>query len=135
MTDHVRKWYLVSSLLGKMKHTAWVTSTEWAEIAKEVVKKYNSAVTPTNKNFTQMQLNSNLLVRNAGTEDQEVVNEMNRIELGDDAKVFAFRRDNWKTASGSPFYDKVYGENEIGQTNAVVGEGRTRKNQDPVPNV
>ena len=127
MTDHVRRWQLVSSLLGKLVHTAWVTSTEWGELAAEVKGKYASAITPTNKNFTQMQINSNLLVRNAGTEDQEVVNEMNVIELGGDAKVFAFRRDNWRTPNGSPFYDKTYGITEMGKTEDVVADGVTRK--------
>lgn len=97
--------------MAEMKATAWVTSTEWAWIAFEVFKFYPGSVNPTNRNFRRLQI-GNLLLRNAGTEDQDVVDIMNQKELGDRAKVFAFRRDNYRVRH-NPTWDNASKENTV----------------------
>ena len=94
MTDHIKKWQRVSGLLGEIHAVAYVTSKEWGEIAKELVEKYESAITPTNANFKQCYVGKNLLLRNAGTEDQGLVNALNYIEMEPFIEQFAWRREN-----------------------------------------
>jgi hypothetical protein len=96
----VKKWQRISGLLADIKTTAWVTSTEWAELAREIKTEYGSSVTPTNKNFTQVQIEKNLIVRNAGTEDQQIVNLMNQEELGEkNLAILNFRKTAWQTGN------------------------------------
>lgn len=102
-TDHISKWLKVSALLGEIHAVAWVTSTEWGEIAEELKKPdYEATTVPTNKNFRALKVAPNLQLRNSGTEDQGVVNVMNNRELGEtNARVFAWRRDNLITGKKS----------------------------------
>ena len=100
-TEHVKKWQHIAGLLGELHVVAWVTSTEWGEIASEIKNEYGSLVTPTNANFKQCYIGKNLLLRNSGTEDQGVVNAMNWIEIGPFADQFAWRRDNLITGKNS----------------------------------
>lgn len=107
MTQHIPKWTRVSSILGEMKHKAFVTSTEWGEIAKELetyelIDPSKPGVRPTPTNFKQMRIGSNLTLVNAGTEDQETVNYMNVIELGEDLTIFQMRRDALITGHKKP---------------------------------
>lgn len=104
MAKIVPKWQKVSGILANIHVVAWLTATEWGDLAKEIGEEYYSSVTPSNQNFTQCRIGKNLLLRNSGTEDQEVVNEMNRLELGEEnLRILEFRKLNW--ASG--YADKL----------------------------
>ena len=105
MTQHIDRWLKVSGILGEIHAVAWVTSKEWGEIAEELKKPDYAATTiPTNKNFRTLRVAYNLQLRNSGTEDQAVVNEMNRIELGEkNERIFAWRRDNLQTGKIQTF--------------------------------
>lgn len=96
MTEHIKRWLRVSGILGEIHSVAWVTSKEWGEIAQELKHPdYEATTVPTNANFRALKVAHNLQLRNSGTEDQGVVNEMNRVELGEkNARIFAWRRDN-----------------------------------------
>ena len=97
----VKKWQRISGLLADIKTTAWVTSTEWAELAREIKGEYGSSVTPSNANFGQIKIGENLLLRNSGHDSQEDCDTANRALLGEEnIRLFAFRRDNWITGKG-----------------------------------
>lgn len=98
MTAHIPKWQRVSALLYDKNKTAWVTSTEWGEIALELTgyDLTQPGNKPTPKNFTQIKI-GNLLLKNSGTEDPEVVDLLNWKEIGEDYNLFTFRRDNFIT--------------------------------------
>lgn len=99
MTSHIPKWQKVSALLYDRDKVAWVTSTEWGEIALELTGYDLSQPDnkPTPKNFTQILVGRHLLVKNSGTEDQEVVDLMNWKEMGEDYSLFKFRKENYIT--------------------------------------
>lgn len=96
MTEHIQKWLKVSGILGDISVTAFVTSTEWGQIAEELKNPdYAGTVVPTPDNFAKLRVAPNLLLCNSGTEDQETVNIINNRLLGEEnARVFAWRRDN-----------------------------------------
>lgn len=97
-TDHLGTWLKRAGFMEGMRtHTAWITSTEWAEIAKEI-EALNLAsetpiiVMPTNKNFNALRIaGGKLILRNSGTEDQEWCNQLNWDELGTDAILLKTR--------------------------------------------
>jgi hypothetical protein len=80
----VKKWQTVSRLLGEFDCVAWLTSTEWGQLVAELKCDYGSVIAaqPDKQNFTEIRIDTNLILRNAGTEDQGVVNEMNVQSLG-----------------------------------------------------
>lgn len=99
MTDFVKKLQTISGLLGDEKARMFVTSQHWGLIADEIKAQYKSSLTdengvPTPKNFQEMVVGKNLWVINAGTEDQEVVNTMNALEV---PESFAWKRENLRT--------------------------------------
>ncbi len=96
MTDHIGKWLKVSGILGEIEATAFVTSTEWGQIAEELKKpEYEATTIPTNKNFRALRVAKNLLLINSGTEHQIIVNIMNQRLLGEtNERLFEWRRDN-----------------------------------------
>lgn len=95
MPGLVKKWQFVADLLQGREMVAFVTSTEWAQLARELKEDYGSAITPTNKNFTQVKI-ANLLIRNAETEDQEAVNVANNMILGEEGRrLLEWRKENW----------------------------------------
>lgn len=101
----LRTWKRVSALLmgiGDDQTTAWLTTTDWAKLAqevKELTEEQGINVGPTNANFQRCFVGKNLLLRNSGTDDQEVVNAMNWIEVGDKFEEFDFRRRAWQTGN------------------------------------
>lgn len=96
MTDHLGKWFKVQGLLGEMVHNAWVTATEWGEIAQEIAdleRVGTVTAKPLPATFKALKM-GNLTLRNSGTDDQGWVNALNTEELGPiDAAKFALRRD------------------------------------------
>lgn len=104
-TNHVAKWQRVEAFLAMppaMPHRAFVTSSEWGQIAKEletmdVEDPSKPGVKPTPQNFTRLKIGKCLTVINSRTEDQDVVNMMNRAELGADAERFEFRKNIART--------------------------------------
>lgn len=98
MPDLVKKWQHISRLMWDRQIVALVTSTEWAELARELKEDYGSSITPTNVNFTQVMIDKNLLIRNSGTEDQEVCNIANNIALGEEnLRLLEYRKANFIT--------------------------------------
>lgn len=104
-TNHVQVWQRVESILAvepQLHKVAWVTSTEWGQIAKElegyeVTDPSKPTVKPQPMNFRQMRIGKCLLLRNAGTEDQDVVDLLNIREMGSDKVIFDFRKNNLRT--------------------------------------
>lgn len=95
MPGLVKKWQFVADLLQGRDVVAMVTSSEWANLARELKEDYGSSITPTNINFTQVII-SNLTIRNAETEDQDVVNLVNNELLGDEGRrLLEWRKSNW----------------------------------------
>src|SRR5579859_4841739 len=107
----LQKWQRVSNLLGLTgrKITAWLTSTEWALLARDVAAEAASQgiLTPlTHANFgKEVSLGHSLVLRNSGTEDQGVVNAMNWIAFGDMFPEFDWRRRNWQTGNKFTTHD------------------------------
>lgn len=106
MTNHVTRWQRVESILAAgrpLSKVAYVTSTEWGEIAKElegfdVMDPSKPGIKPNPANFRQMRIGKCLLLRNAGTEDQDVCDLLNAEALGtEDKKIFDFRKLNFQT--------------------------------------
>jgi hypothetical protein len=117
----LRMWKRVSALLGNLHAVAWLTTSDWAILAKEVNELPEMAginLKATNANFKQMYVGKNLLLRNSGTDDQGVVNAMNWIEIGEKFPEFDWRRRNWQTGNAynphdftfddHPFEKKIY---------------------------
>ena len=105
-TNHIQRWQRVESILAAeppMQKIAWVTATEWAQIAKELagyemIDPSKPDVRPNPANFRQMRIGKCLLLRNSGTEDQETVDLLNWREMGvEDKKIFEFRKNNFRT--------------------------------------
>lgn len=99
----LKKWQRVSGLLGNLHCCAFVTSSEWGILATEVAALAlddGIKTAPTPANFQQCYIGKNLLLRNAGTEDQEVVNAMNWIEIGEHFPEFDHRRRMFQTGRG-----------------------------------
>jgi len=101
----LKKWQRVSMLIGSTyrKIDAWLTSTEWALLAKDVAAEATAQgiITPlTHANFGQeCRLGDSLVLRNSGTEDQGVVNTMNWITFGDQFPQFDWKRRTWQTGN------------------------------------
>ena len=77
----------IAALIGPVAEPVryFVTSTRWGNIAKEIEAEYvNNLSDPTNlpkpDTFKEMHIGKGLLVINSGTEDQDVVNIVNRAE-------------------------------------------------------
>lgn len=107
MTDHVARWQRVESILAAghrpLSKIAYVTSREWGEIAKELegydmIDPSRPTIRPNPMNFKQMRIGKCLLLRNSGTEDQDVCDMLNMRELGEeDKKIYDFRKLNFQT--------------------------------------
>ena len=101
----LKKWTRVANLLGitNRKIDAWLTSTEWAQLAKDVAATAadQGITTPlTRTNFgAECKLGHSLTLRNSGTEDQDVVNEINWLTFGDQFPEFDWKRRNWQTGN------------------------------------
>lgn len=82
---------------------AFVTSTEWGQIADEIADEKMEVIDPTKpktipnpRNFRKLRIGKCLTLCNAETEDQAAVDAANQLELGESrARLFAFRRDNF----------------------------------------
>lgn len=105
-TNHIQKWQRVESILAAhppMHKIAWVTSAEWAQIAKEletyeVVDPSKPTVKPNPMNFRQLQVGKCLILRNSGSEDQDACDMLNWVEMGAEGKkIFDFRKNNLRT--------------------------------------
>ena len=106
-TNHIAKWQRVESILASghkpLVKIAWVTSTEWGQMAKELetyemIDPSKPTIRPNPLNFRQMKIGKCLTLRNAGTEDQDVVDLLNWREMGtEDKKIFEFRKTNFRT--------------------------------------
>ena len=107
----LKKWTRVANLLGitNRKIDAWLTSTEWAQLAKDVAATASDQgiTTPlTRANFGQeCKLGHSLTLRNSGTEDQGVVNSMNWIAFGDQFQEFDWRRRTLQTGNTFSSHD------------------------------
>jgi hypothetical protein len=93
----------IAALVGDAKPPVryFVSSTRWGNIARELKMDYALAFTdPTNlpnpDNFKEMMIGNGLLVINSGTEDENVVNFVNRAEA--ERCNFAKKRDNLRVA-------------------------------------
>ncbi len=105
-TKHIPKWQRVEAILASgdkpLFKRAFVTATEWGQIAMEMAM-YDPLdpklpmTKPNPQNFNRMQIGKCLLVINSGTEDQDVVDNMNILEMGGDYATFQFRRTNFQT--------------------------------------
>ena len=96
MPNLVQKWQRVRDLLGDIQAVAYVTTTEWAELAKEINAGYSTSASP--KNFEQIKIGANLLLRNSHHDSQDECDLVNTTLLGEaNARLFKFRRDNWRT--------------------------------------
>ena len=101
----LKKWMRVSNLLGitGRKITAWITSTEWALLAKDVAAAATEQgiTTPlTYANFgVECRIGPALILRNSGTEDQGVVNSMNWVTFGDQFPEFDWKRRTLQTGN------------------------------------
>jgi len=96
-TKHIDRWLKVSGLLGDdLDVTAFVTATEWGQIAEELKHPdYEATTIPTNRNFSRLRVAKNLLVVNSGSEDQRAINIINQRLLGpENERMFEWRRDN-----------------------------------------
>ena len=102
MPNLVAKWQRVRDLLGDIQAVAYVTTTEWAELAKEINVGYATAASP--KNFEQIKIGHNLLVCNSHHDNQDECDLANTVLLGEEnLRLFKFRRDNWITGKdGKP---------------------------------
>lgn len=99
MPNLVAKWQRVRDLLGDIEAVAYVTTTEWAELAAEVNAGYSTAASP--KNFEQLQIGHNLTLRNSHQDDQAECDKANMASFGEEnLRLFRFRRDNWITGKG-----------------------------------
>ena len=98
----VKKWQQVSRLLGDIQTIAYLTSSEWGELHKEITEQYKDATKGqlSRDTFTECLIDKNLTLRNSGTEDQNEVNMLNVISLGEDnlAKL-AWRRQHFQTGN------------------------------------
>lgn len=103
----LRKWKRVSALLGNLHAVAWLTTTDWAQLAAEVNAEIplDDVRRATNANFKQCYVGTNLLLKNSGTDDQGVVDAMNWIEIGDKFPEFDFRRRTWITGNKHSEHD------------------------------
>lgn len=97
-TDHLGKWLKRAGFMEGMRpHLAWITSTEWKQIALEIddlnVHSETPIITqPTNKNFHRLRLlDGRLTLVNSGTESQALCDKRNWDELGDDAFLLQMR--------------------------------------------
>jgi|SRR5579859_103806 len=109
-TNHIPKWQRVEAILAAgskpLVKRAWVTSTEWAQIAQEVgaydpVDPKLPMAKPNPANFNRLQIGKCLLVLNSGHEDQDVVDLMNIDEMGSDKAIFDFKKANYQTGKNS----------------------------------
>ena len=105
-TNHIPRWQRVEAILASgntpLVKRAFVTSTEWAQIAMEVsaydpIDPDKPLVKPNPANFDRLRIGKCLTVINAGTEDQDVVDAMNVFELGQDREIFNFKKTNYRT--------------------------------------
>lgn len=99
MSEIIKKLILISQLVEPEPTTMFVTSLNWALMAKEMNSQYREDMVDKSKlatpsNFQVLKIGA-LTVVNSGTEDQEVVDEANQ-QAALKAK-FAYKRDNWRT--------------------------------------
>ena len=107
----LKKWLRIDNLLALTgrKVTAWLTSTEWALLAKDVgsIATDQGITTPlTHANFgEEVKLGPALILRNSGTEDQGTVNAMNWVTFGDQFPQFDYNRRTLQTGNGFSTHD------------------------------
>ncbi len=90
-TKHLETLDVIAGLVAPKETVMWLTSANWAELAQEIRAKYGKNPTP--GTFRALRIRT-LEVRNAGTEDQAVVNGMNVLSARD--AEFAPKRDALK---------------------------------------
>ena len=96
MPNLVQKWQRVRDILGDIQAVAYVTATEWGELAKEITAAYSTSASP--KIFEQIKIGANLLLRNSHQDDQAECDKANMASFGEEnLRLFRFRRDNWST--------------------------------------
>lgn len=106
IVERIPFWQKIEAILASggtpLVKKAFVTSTEWAQIAKEIgahdpIDPTLPLPKPAPGNFEAMKIGKCLTVINAGTEDADVVALMNVAEMGDDYAIFNFKRLNYRT--------------------------------------
>jgi len=92
----------IAALVGEANPPVryFVSSTRWGNIAREMeMDFFNELADPTNlpnpDNFKELKIGKGLLVINSGTEDEDVVNLVNRAEA--ERCNFAKKRDSLRT--------------------------------------
>ncbi|MES2156122.1 MAG: hypothetical protein V4510_13390 [bacterium] len=91
VTNCLEELDTIAGLVAPKPTVMWLTSSHWAELAREIEAKYGKHPTP--ENFRALRVGC-LEVRNSTTEDQGVVNAMNRLSASD--AEFAQKRDALK---------------------------------------
>lgn len=91
-THFIKQLQTIAGLIGSTPSRMFVTSTHWGQIADEIKRQYagslmDPAGLPKPQNFGRLKIGA-LMVINAGTEDQEVVNLMNE----EDARSAQFQQ-------------------------------------------